>query len=231
MQQRLFTAETRERLVSDPYRTAFDCIEGSSADNALDQLLAADLKTYLHELLMKQDQMSMAASIESRVPFLDHKLVEFATRLPARMKLRGFTTKYILRRAMKGRLPKEILGRRKMGFPVPLGKWLRGPYTHMLDDYILGDRASQRGIFSPEYVRELVARHRAGEDHHERLWALMNFEIWQRTFIDGETEDCGLGNVECGLEAPIPQSTVRIPQSPIPQSEIPIPQSAVGRLL
>jgi len=201
MQQRLFTPEARERISPDPYQVSFDCIERSLAESTLDRLLAADLKTYLHELLMKQDQMSMAASIESRVPFLDHKLVEFAVSLPANMKLRGVTTKYILRRAMKGRLPEAILSRKKMGFPVPLGKWLRGQYSHLLDEYVLGERALQRGIFDPAYVRTLVARHRAGEDHEERLWTLMNFEIWQRRFIDGESEvaNPGLGIVDPGI--------------------------------
>src|SRR5262249_54732729 len=108
-------------LKSDPYQASLDTISDSDAKSLLDQLLAADLKTYLHELLMKQDQMSMAASIESRVPFLDHKLVEFATRLPERMKLHGITTKYILRQSMSGKLPKQILSRKKMGFPVPVG--------------------------------------------------------------------------------------------------------------
>jgi asparagine synthase (glutamine-hydrolysing) len=135
---------------------------------------------------MKQDQMSMAASIESRVPFLDHKLVEFAARLPVRMKLRGLTTKYVLRRAMRNRLPKEILDRRKMGFPVPVGKWLRGRFSHVVDEYVLGERARNRGIFEMEWIHNLVARHNAGEDHSERLWALINFEIWQRRFLDGE---------------------------------------------
>ena len=152
----------------------------------LDQLLAADQKTYLHELLMKQDQMSMAASIESRVPFLDHKLVEFAAAMPTRMKLRGLETKYVLRRAMQRLLPKEILKRRKMGFPVPIGAWLRGRFGNLLDEYVLAARATERGIFDARFVRELVARHRMGEDHSERLWALINFEIWQRQFIDGE---------------------------------------------
>src|SRR5262249_44349686 len=137
-------------------------------------------------LLMKQDQMSMAASIESRVPFLDHKLVEFAAKLPERMKLRGLTTKYILRRAMKDRLPRPILSRRKMGFPVPLGAWLRGRFSHVVDEYVLGDRASSRGLFNRDFVSALVARHNAGEDHSERLWSLINIEIWQRQFIDGE---------------------------------------------
>jgi asparagine synthase (glutamine-hydrolysing) len=135
---------------------------------------------------MKQDQMSMAASIESRVPFLDHKLVEFAASLPTSMKLRGLQTKYILRRAMKGKLPAQILSRKKMGFPVPVGKWLRSAFAHIVDEYVLSERARERGIFDHEYVSELATRHKAGEDHTERLWALINFEIWQRRFFDNE---------------------------------------------
>ena len=187
MQPELFTSETRERMGDgDPYRTPLAHIDQSDARSLLDQLLAADLKTYLHELLMKQDQMSMAASIESRVPFLDHKLVEFVSGLPERMKLRGLTTKYILRRSMRDRLPKEILTRKKMGFPVPVGSWLRGPFRHVLDEYVLGSRARARAIFDSRFVESLVARHLAGEDHAERLWMLINFEVWQRRFFDGE---------------------------------------------
>jgi asparagine synthase (glutamine-hydrolysing) len=188
MQAQLFTAQAKERMIErDPYSASLNYIGQTDAGSLLDQLLAADLKTYLHELLMKQDQMSMAASIESRVPFLDHKLVEFAARLPVKMKLRGLTTKLILRRAMAGRLPQEILTRKKMGFPVPIGSWLRGPFSHLLDEYALSPRATGRGIFNPDFVSNLVARHRAGENHSERLWALINFEIWQRQFIDGES--------------------------------------------
>jgi len=187
MQSKLFTAQAREQMSEySPYRDALDHVGESDADTLLDQLLDADLKTYLHELLMKQDQMSMAASIESRVPFLDHKLVEFAARLPVKMKLRGLTTKYILRRAMADRLPKEILTRKKMGFPVPVGAWLRGRFSHIVDEYVLSPRAIARGIFNADYVRDLAARHHAGENHAERLWALVNFEIWQRRFFDCE---------------------------------------------
>jgi asparagine synthase (glutamine-hydrolysing) len=183
----LFTAETYAQIAEqDPYRTALAYIAESDAEGLLDQLLAADLKTYLHELLMKQDQMSMAASLESRVPFLDHKLVEFAARMPERMKLRGWTTKHVLREAMQGVLPEEILTRSKMGFPVPLGRWLRGPFRHLLDEYVLSERARARGIFNYAYAKELAARHQAGENHAERLWSLINFEIWQRRFFDGE---------------------------------------------
>lgn len=129
----------------------------------------------------------MAASIESRVPFLDHKLVEFSARLPQRLKLRrGWTTKYILRQSMKDVLPAPILSRKKMGFPVPVGAWFRGAHRHVLDEYVLSERAAARGLFERKYVRDLVARHQAGENHTERLWSLVNVEIWLRQFMDGE---------------------------------------------
>ena len=131
----------------------------------------------------------MAASIESRVPFLDHKLVEYTARLPERMKLRGLTTKYILRRAMKGLLPQEIISRSKMGFPVPVGSWFRGQFRHLIDEYVLGERATSRRLFDETFVRQLVARHMNGENHSERLWALLNFEMWLRQFVDGESVD------------------------------------------
>ncbi len=187
-QASLFSKDTRAQMTeTDPYRQALAYVNNAKADNLLDQLLSADMHTYLHELLMKQDQMSMAASIESRVPFLDNEMIEFATRLPVDMKLRGTTTKHILREAMKGVLPEEILTRKKMGFPVPIGTWFRGQFKHVVDDYVLSERALSRGHFDAAYVRNLVARHQAGENHAERLWALVNFEIWQRRFFDGET--------------------------------------------
>jgi len=190
MQNELLTPETRARTGAlDPYAGVCSLLEKTDAQSPLDRLLYADIKTYLHELLMKQDQMSMAASVESRVPFLDHKLVEFTSGLPERMKLRGWTTKYVLRKAMKGVLPEAILSRPKMGFPVPIGKWFRGPYRSIINEYVLSERALSRGIFERDFVRAVVNRHDAGEDHSERLWALVNFEMWQRQFIDGEPED------------------------------------------
>ena len=188
MQRELLSDETRERAGAlDPYRDMRRYFEAADARALLNRMLYADTKTYLHELLMKQDQMSMAASIESRVPFLDHKLVEFTARLPTRLKLRrGWTTKYVLRQSMKGLLPEPILARKKMGFPVPVGKWFRGEYKGVVDEYVTGARAAERGIFDRDFVRALVARHQAGENHSERLWALVNFEMWLRRFIDGE---------------------------------------------
>jgi len=187
MQQNMFTRTARERIGSiDPYRELRRVLARVKDLSLLDGLLYADIKTYLHELLMKQDQMSMATSIESRVPFLDHKLVEFTARMPDRMKLRGGTPKFVLRESMKGILPDRILSRSKMGFPVPIGRWFRGPFKSVIDEYVLSDRALGRDIFEPDFVRRLVSLHQSGEDHSERLWALLNFEIWLRQFVDGD---------------------------------------------
>jgi len=189
-QRTLIASDVRRRLTTlDPYATATELMAGSDARTLLDRLLYVDTKTYLHELLMKQDQMSMAASIESRVPFLDHPLVEFTARLPERLKLRGGTTKYILREAMRDVLPSEILTRGKMGFPVPIGAWLRGPYRRIVDELVLSPRAMERGLLDPAAIRGIVARHAAGEDHSERLWSLVNLEIWHRVVVDGEPAD------------------------------------------
>ena len=187
MQDKLFTNETKERIAEkNPYYYQNRWIAETDATNLLDKLLYADTKTYLHELLMKQDQMSMAASIESRVPFLDHRLVEYTARMPERMKLRGRETKWILREAMRGILPGEILTRSKMGFPVPIGNWFRNEFRHVVDEYVTSERSLGREIFNADYVSEIVFKHNAGENHDERLWFLVNFEIWQRRFIDGE---------------------------------------------
>jgi asparagine synthase (glutamine-hydrolysing) len=165
-------------------RAYFDAPNGRST--TLDRLLYADLKTYLVELLMKQDQMSMAASIESRVPFLDHHLVEFAAALPPRMKLRGFSTKWILREAVKALLPPEILTRKKMGFPVPFSLWMRGAAGELAHDILLDRRARQRGITNPSAVASLIVAHRRGlVDAGDALWSLLNLELWYRTFVDG----------------------------------------------
>ena len=188
LQQQLLTPATINRMAGiDPYAGVRELLGHTDAQSLLDRLLYADIKTYLHELLMKQDQMSMAASVESRVPFLDHKLVEFTSSLPERLKLRGGTTKYVLRQSMKGVLPSAILDRPKMGFPVPLGKWFRGAYSSVLDEYVLGSRARERGIFNADFTGALVEQHRRGEaNHSERLWSLVNLEMWFRRFIDGE---------------------------------------------
>jgi asparagine synthase (glutamine-hydrolysing) len=186
-QQQLLSAGVRRQLgAAEPYERVRQHFNDADGGTLLSRLLYSDQKTYLHELLMKQDQMSMAASIESRVPFLDHPLMEFTAGLPDRMKLRGRTTKYILRQSMRSVLPGPILTRSKMGFPVPFGAWMRGEWRWMLDEYLLSDRALDRGLFDAAHVRSLVQEHAAGTDHSERLWSLLNFEMWQRTVLEGE---------------------------------------------
>jgi len=170
----------------DPYAAYHRALERVAGKPLVSQLLYADAKTYLHELLMKQDQMSMAASIESRVPFLDHPLTEWVAALPQAMKLRGTTTKWILREAMSGRLPPPVLARRKMGFPVPVGAWLRATWRPLLEEYVSGPRLRDRALFDPCVIERLVGEHLRGVNHSERLWALLTFEIWARVFLDGE---------------------------------------------
>lgn len=187
-QRRLLSAPTRQRVPEDPYREMEGLLADAPALSPLDRLLYMDIRTYLHELLMKQDQMSMSASIESRVPFLDHTLVEFAMRLPQERKVHRKTTKWVLREAMKGILPTEILRRPKMGFPVPFGAWVRNGYRSYLEETVLGDQALDRGLFDGDRLRALVDEHMAGKaDHSERLWSLVNLELWQRLFVDGDT--------------------------------------------
>jgi asparagine synthase (glutamine-hydrolysing) len=175
----------------DPYADSLRCYE-DAAGGTLERMSHADLQTYLVELLMKQDQMSMAASIESRVPYLDHQFVEHVAAIPGRFKLRGWQTKAVLRAALRDLVPREILTRRKMGFLVPMGRWFRGPFWPIVQEFVLGPRALQRGLFEPAFLRRLAEEHRAGvAEHANRLWLLVNLEIWHRIFLDGD-DNAGL---------------------------------------
>jgi len=173
---------------ADPYAASLEYFARANGNSGvLGRLLYTDVKTYLVELLMKQDQMSMSTSIESRVPFLDHVLVEFAARLPHRLKLSGLTTKRILREAIRGLVPAEILTRKKMGFPVPFPGWVRGRWNTCAREVLLDRRSCQRGLINPSAVGRLLDEHRAGRAAGgDAIWALMNLELWYRTFIDGD---------------------------------------------
>ncbi len=152
----------------------------------LERLLYADKRTYLVELLMKQDQMSMAASIESRVPFLDHHFVEFASQVPAGLKLRGTSGKYIVKEAVRDLLPAEIIHRKKMGFPTPLRQWLMEPRAGSLYDFLLEKQSLLGEYLDGGELRSLVTRHRAGsEDATDRIWNLLNLQLWGDIFLNG----------------------------------------------
>jgi asparagine synthase (glutamine-hydrolysing) len=155
----------------------------------LARTLYADQQTYLVELLMKQDQMSMAASIESRVPFLDHKLVEFAARIPDRLKIRGRTQKYILKAAVSDLLPRGIVHRKKMGFPTPLTRWLRDPRAEPLYAALRSPDGLLAAHLDLRLVDALIQRHRSGrEDATDRIWRLLNLQLWGDLFITGRRE-------------------------------------------
>jgi asparagine synthase (glutamine-hydrolysing) len=189
-----FSAAEQTELLTDAAReNARDAYEGSmlywekSSGELLHRLLSTDIKTYLVELLMKQDQMSMAASIESRVPFLDHRLVEFSATIPAEYSIKGLAGKQILKEAVEDLLPHSIVYRRKMGFPTPWAYWLAGHQLDDLEQMLVEPRTLDRRLFKPEAVRRLFAEHRAHRrDHGNRIWRLLNLETWMRVFVDGE---------------------------------------------
>jgi asparagine synthase (glutamine-hydrolysing) len=158
-------------------------------DPLLARMLFADQKTYLVELLMKQDQMSMATSIESRVPFLDHEFVEFSTRVPEHLKLRGSEGKYIVKKAVEDLLPREIVYRTKMGFPTPLRQWLRDPRAEGIFDLLSARDGLLASCLDLREVQAVVERQKSGHyDSTDRIWRLLNLQIWGDMFITGKRE-------------------------------------------
>jgi asparagine synthase (glutamine-hydrolysing) len=154
--------------------------------SALDRLLYLDSKTYLPgDILTKVDRMSMAVSLEARVPLLDHKLVEFVNRIPASMKMRGRETKHIFKRAVQGLVPDQILNRPKQGFGVPIATWINQELRELIRDTLGEARTRQRGYVNPHYVDVLLAEHERGRrDHSSPIWTLLMFELWCRLFVD-----------------------------------------------
>lgn len=150
----------------------------------LSRMLYFDTKTWLvDDLLIKADRMSMATSIELRVPFLDHRLVEYAASVPSRYKIRGASTKFILKKVMEGKLPERIVRRRKMGFPTPLEIMFRGELFDYAHDTLLSQRAVGRGYFDADAVKRLLHDHRAGTAaNHREIWQLLVLEEWHRRF-------------------------------------------------
>ncbi len=152
----------------------------------LDTTLFVDIMTYLpNDLFVKMDIATMANSLEARSPFLDHKLMEFTASIPSNLKLKGFNSKYILKKAFSNLLPYQILHRGKMGFGVPVSRWLRNELKKYIYEILLSRESLQRGYFREDYLKLIVDEHcNKRYDHGSRLWALLNFELWHRMFID-----------------------------------------------
>ena len=185
----------REMEAHDPWSRHLDHFSRVAGVNELNRLLYVDTKTFMTSLnLTYNDKMSMAASTEVRVPFLDTSLVEFmASEVPPSMKLhagRRTTTKYLLRRAMEGVLPAEVLHQPKAGFGAPISGWITDELRPMIGDVLSDTRIEDRGLFEPAAVRRMIAAHRTGEqDSSLQIWSLLTLELWQQAFLDAAVKD------------------------------------------
>jgi len=177
-----FAESVRDADSSEYLRSLFARFRG----DPVARTAAVDLSSYLPcDLLTKVDVASMANSLESRSPFLDHRLVEFAATIPTEYKLHGFRTKHVLRETFKDILPREIVKRGKMGFGVPLARWFREELRDFSRDILLSKEARERGYFRRDVIENLIDKHATGqEDNAYKLWCLLLLELWQRKFID-----------------------------------------------
>jgi asparagine synthase (glutamine-hydrolysing) len=185
---RLYSAEFARHVDRlDPLASLRDAYRACRSAEPMDRVFYADARTYMvDDVLTKVDRMSMAVSLEAREPMLDHKLLEFAARVPPSLKLKDGRSKYLLRRLLERRVPRSITERGKSGFAAPIGDWLRGPLSALASDLLLDGRLKARGIFEAREVERLWNDHRAQRaDHPHRLWQLLMLELWFRTFIDG----------------------------------------------
>ncbi|MGB0496070.1 MAG: asparagine synthase-related protein, partial [Kangiellaceae bacterium] len=134
---------------------------------------------------IKADRMSMAASLELRVPFLDHRFLEFSATMPSKYRFKGYENKYILKKAMEPFLPEEILYRKKLGFPTPLSIMFKSELFDFVKDIIDSEQAYKRGYFDKNEIQKILQEHKDGtEDHHRVLWQLLVLELWHREYID-----------------------------------------------
>ena len=189
----IFTEEAKREVLAqngdhdttfDRYRHYFD---ESGTDDPLSRMLYVDTRFYLpSDMLIKVDRMSMAHSLEARVPFLDHRLVEFAASIPSEIKFKGKVRKYLLKKGLEPYLGRDILYRKKAGFNVPKNVWLRGPLRPLVEDVLAEDRLRRHGLLRPDVVQRLIREHVAKKaDHSFQIWSLLIFQLWYDRFIEG----------------------------------------------
>jgi asparagine synthase (glutamine-hydrolysing) len=183
----VFSPEIREEMAwSGSWKTMAACLEGGP-DHWLSRLQYMDIHRYLPlDILTKVDRMSMANSLEVRVPLLDHKFVEFAATIPPEMLLDGSESKAIFKKALHGLVPEYVSKRPKRGFAVPLGDWFRNDLSGLVRELLLSDRARARGIFNLGYVEQIIRLHEGGRHQDDRLWLFISFELWCRNFLDSD---------------------------------------------
>jgi asparagine synthase (glutamine-hydrolysing) len=171
---------------SGHYAALVALADGHRKLDALDRCVAIDFSSYLpDDILVKLDRMAMAVSLEGRAPLLDHRLVEFAVRLPASLRVHGGRGKHLLRRVAARWLPADVLRKPKQGFAVPLARWFRGPLRELTSDLINSRAFAERGLLNREAVGRYLASHLAGEaDHGELLWLVVSLEVWARRYLD-----------------------------------------------
>jgi asparagine synthase (glutamine-hydrolysing) len=195
-QQEILSADLIREVRDGGLEERFAKIIGSgTGEDSLQQFLYCDLHTRLvDDILVKGDRMSMGASVEARVPFLDHKVVEFAAGLPSALKVNGLRKKIVLKKLAEQFLPHETIYRRKVGFTVPLTRWFVGPWRGLIENVLLSDRCLGRGYYRPEVVRKVVDEHvNRRVDREQGIWLMLALEIWHRLFVD---DDGTLGAVE-----------------------------------
>ena len=195
---RLYSGDFRRTVNGHDAFTSFrDAYRACRSADPLDRSMYVDARTYMiDDVLTKVDRMSMAVSLEAREPLLDHKLLEFAARVPASLKLKDGQSKYLLRRVLERRVPRSIIERKKSGFAAPIGAWLRGPLAPMAAELLGDGRLRNRGIFNHAEITRLWQEHRSGQaEHPHRLWQLIMLELWFREFIDkGETRTAAVAS-------------------------------------
>ncbi len=181
---KLFSQEVLAQTDADIYRGVRDVVGASDAKNVIEQMQYADINFYLAEdILTKVDRAAMAVSLETRAPFLDPRVGQFAATIPVEYKLKGKSGKFILKESMKGLIPHDILHRPKKGFGIPIAEWLKGRLNPLLHDLLAADRLKEQDLFNTEYVQRLIREHESGAaSHHKELWTLLVFQLWYDNF-------------------------------------------------
>jgi asparagine synthase (glutamine-hydrolysing) len=182
----LNTPAGRPLLIYDTAEMLRPIFDGSTAKDELNRMLDADIHTSLPgEVLLFCDRLSMAHGVEARSPFLDYRIAELSAMIPGRLKIKGTTLKYVLRRLAARHLPREILERPKEGFIQPNHVWLRTEFDDLLDDLLSPDEINKLGLFDPKVTATMIAEHKAGtRDHAFRIWTLVMFQMWHRTYLE-----------------------------------------------